>query len=127
VCVCVCVSDFDGERWVRESAKVGYLAQEPKLDESKNVLGNVLEGVADKLEWIERHTQLAALVAEGKASEAEQLEVQELKQRLDSMKLWGLDKRVFKAMRALRCPPANASVQNLSGGEKRFVSMLLLI
>ena len=83
------------------------------------MLDNVLDGVSDKLALLQRH---AALVARGAApSASEQAEQAELKTRLDGDKLWGLDKRVLKAMRALRCPPAESSVVSLSGGEKRFV------
>ena len=115
-------SEYSGEAWAAEGAKVGYLEQEPQLNPSKDVLGNVMEGVADKLEKVERYNELAMNYSDETADE-----MASLQDELDSQNLWDLDSQVEQAMDALRCPPSDASVDNLSGGEKRRVALCKLL
>ena len=115
-------SEYSGEAWAAEGAKVGYLEQEPQLNPSKDVLGNVMEGVAEKLEKVERYNELAMNYSDETADE-----MASLQDELDSQNLWDLDSQVEQAMDALRCPPSNASVDNLSGGEKRRVALCKLL
>ena len=115
-------SEYSGEAWAAEGAKVGYLEQEPQLNPSKDVLGNVMEGVAEKLEKVERYNELAMNYSDETADE-----MASLQDELDSQNLWDLDSQVEQAMDALRCPPSDASVDNLSGGEKRRVALCKLL
>ena len=115
-------SEYSGEAWAAEGAKVGYLEQEPQLNPSKDVLGNVMEGVAEKLEKVERYNELAMNYSDETADE-----MASLQDELDSQNLWDLDSQVEQAMDALRCPPFDASVDNLSGGEKRRVALCKLL
>ena len=115
-------SEYLGEAWAAEGAKVGYLEQEPQLNPSKDVLGNVMEGVAEKLEKVERYNELAMNYSDETADE-----MASLQDELDSQNLWDLDSQVEQAMDALRCPPSDASVDNLSGGEKRRVALCKLL
>ena len=115
-------SEYSGEAWAAEGAKVGYLEQEPQLNPSKDVLGNVMEGVAEKLEKVERYNELAMNYSDETAEE-----MASLQDELDSQNLWDLDSQVEQAMDALRCPPSDASVDNLSGGEKRRVALCKLL
>lgn len=115
-------SEFSGEAWAADGAKVGYLEQEPQLNPSKDVLGNVMEGVAEKLEKVERYNELAMNYSDETADE-----MAFLQDELDSQNLWDLDSQVEQAMDALRCPLSDASVDNLSGGEKRRVALCKLL
>ncbi len=115
-------SEYSGEAWAADGAKVGYLEQEPQLNPSKDVLGNVMEGVAEKLEKVERYNELAMNYSDETADE-----MASLQDELDSQNLWDLDSQVEQAMDALRCPPSDASVDNLSGGEKRLVALCKLL
>ncbi len=115
-------SEYSGEAWAAEGAKVGYLEQEPQLNPSKDVLGNVMEGVAEKLEKVVRYNELAMNYSDETADE-----MASLQDELDSQNLWDLDSQVEQAMDALRCPPSDASVDNLSGGEKRRVALCKLL
>ena len=115
-------SEYSGEAWAAEGAKVGYLEQEPQLNPSKDVLGNVMEGVAEKLEKVERYNELAMNYSDETADE-----MASLQDELDSQNLWDLDSQVEQAMDALRCPTSDASVDNLSGGEKRRVALCKLL
>ena len=115
-------SEYSGEAWAAEGAKVGYLEQEPQLNPSKDVLGNVMEGVAEKLEKVKRYNELAMNYSDETADE-----MASLQDELDSQNLWDLDSQVEQAMDALRCPPSDASVDNLSGGEKRRVALCKLL
>ena len=115
-------SEYSGEAWAAEGVKVGYLEQEPQLNPSKDVLGNVMEGVAEKLEKVERYNELAMNYSDETADE-----MASLQDELDSQNLWDLDSQVEQAMDALRCPPSDASVDNLSGGEKRRVALCKLL
>lgn len=114
--------EFTGEAWAAEGAKVGYLAQEPQLDESKDVLGNVMEGVAEKQAMVTRYNELAMNYSEETADE-----MAELQDVIDSQNLWDLDSQVEMAMDALRCPDPSAEVSTLSGGERRRVALCQLL
>ncbi|MBK8457167.1 MAG: energy-dependent translational throttle protein EttA [Phyllobacteriaceae bacterium] len=114
--------EWTGEAWLAEGATAGYLPQEPELDPSLNVMGNVMEGVAKKKAIIDRYNELMMDYSDDTADEAARL--QDL---IDSQNLWDLDAQVEMAMDALRCPPGEASIDNLSGGEKRRVALCQLL
>ncbi|HUU67661.1 MAG TPA: energy-dependent translational throttle protein EttA [Methyloceanibacter sp.] len=114
--------EFVGEAWAAEGVKVGYLAQEPHVDESKDVMGNVMEGVAEKKAKLDRYNELAVNYSEETADEMAQLQ-----DEIDAGDLWDLDAQVEQAMDALRCPPGDAEVKALSGGEKRRVALCRLL
>ncbi|HVV80908.1 MAG TPA: energy-dependent translational throttle protein EttA [Pseudolabrys sp.] len=115
-------TDYAGEGWVAEGARVGYLEQEPQLDPSKTVRENVMEGVAAKKALLERYNELAANYSDETADEMAKLQDQ-----IDSQNLWDLDSQVDQAMDALRCPPDDADVNKLSGGERRRVALCRLL
>ena len=114
--------DFVGEGWVAEGARVGYLEQEPHLDEDKTVRENVMEGVAAKKALIDRYNEIAANYSDETADE-----MAKLQDEIDSKNLWDLDSQVDLAMDALRCPPDDADVTKLSGGERRRVALCKLL
>jgi ATP-binding cassette ChvD family protein len=118
--------DFQGEAWAAKGAKVGYLPQEPALDETKDVRGNVMEGVAAKQALVTRFNEVAMKVAEDYSDELME-EMTSLQDQIDSQNLWDLDAQVDIAMEALRCPPDSAEVNTLSGGEKRRVALCKLL
>ena len=115
-------TDFSGEAWSAEGAKVGYLPQEPELDPSKNVRENVMLGVASKKIILDRYNDLAMNYSEETADEMAKLQDQ-----IDAENLWDLDSQIDVSMEALRCPPDDADVTTLSGGEKRRVAMCKLL
>lgn len=115
-------TEFVGEGWVAEGARVGYLQQEPQLDETKNVRDNVMEGVAAKKALLDRYNEIAANYSDETADEMAKLQDQ-----IDSQNLWDLDSQVSLAMEALRCPPDDADVTTLSGGERRRVALCRLL
>ena len=114
--------DFQGEAWAAEGAKVGYLEQEPQLNPDKDVRGNVMEGVAEKQALLDRYNELAMNYSDETADEMAQLQDQ-----IDAQNLWDLDSQIEQAMDAMRCPPADSAVTNLSGGEKRRVALCKLL
>jgi ATP-binding cassette ChvD family protein len=114
--------DFSGEAWAAQGAKVGYLPQEPQLDESLDVRGNVMMGVAEKKAKLDRFNELAVNYSDETADEMAQLQ-----DEIDSQNLWDLDSQIDVAMEALRCPPDDADVATLSGGEKRRVALCKLL
>jgi ATP-binding cassette ChvD family protein len=114
--------DFTGEAWAAEGAKVGYLPQEPELDPSLDVRGNVMLGVAGKKAILDKYNELAMNYSDETADEMAQLQDQ-----IDSENLWDLDSQIDVAMEALRCPPDDADVTTLSGGEKRRVALCKLL
>jgi energy-dependent translational throttle protein EttA len=122
--------DFVGEAWAAEGVKVGYLQQEPHLDPAKDVAGNVTEGLAEIKDLLERFEAVSARFAEPLSDEetndliAEQGELQEKIERADG---WELERTVEIAMDALRCPPGDAAVATLSGGERRRVALCRLL
>ena len=115
-------TDFTGEAWAAEGARVGYLPQEPELDPALDVRGNVMEGVAGKKAILERYNELAMNYSDETADEMAALQDQ-----IDAQNLWDLDAQVDVALEALRCPPDDASVDPLSGGEKRRVALCKLL
>jgi ATP-binding cassette ChvD family protein len=114
--------DFSGEAWAAEGARVGYLPQEPELDPALDVRGNVMEGVAAKKAILERYNELAMNYSDETAEE-----MAKLQDEIDSQNLWDLDSQIDVAMEALRCPPDDANVDTLSGGEKRRVALCKLL
>ncbi len=114
--------DFSGEAWAAKGATVGYLPQEPQLDESLTVRGNVMEGVKAKQAKLDRYNELAMNYSDETADEMARLQ-----DEIDAENLWDLDSQVDVAMEALRCPPDDAQVDSLSGGEKRRVALCKLL
>jgi ATP-binding cassette ChvD family protein len=114
--------DFQGEAWAAKGAKVGYLPQEPQLDPNLTVRENVKLGVAEKQGKLDRYNELAMNYSDETAEEMSQLQDQ-----IDAENLWDLDSQIDVAMEALRCPPDDANVETLSGGEKRRVALCKLL
>jgi ATP-binding cassette ChvD family protein len=115
-------TDFKGEAWAAKGAKVGYLAQEPYLDPALTVKENVMLGVAKQTAILERYNELAMNYSDETADEMAQLQDQ-----IDAGNLWELEASVGVAMDALRCPPDDANVEDLSGGERRRVALCKLL
>ena len=115
-------TDFSGEAWVAEGARVGYLPQEPQLDESLSVRDNVMLGVAAKKAKLDRYNELAMNYSDETADE-----MSALQDEIDAENLWDLDSQIDVAMEALRCPPDDAPVPTLSGGERRRVALCKLL
>nr|WP_323780755.1 energy-dependent translational throttle protein EttA [Amylibacter sp.] len=114
--------EFTGEAWSAEGAKVGYLPQEPKLDASLNVRENVMLAVADKKAVLDEYNDLAMNYSDETADR-----MGELQDIIDAQDLWNLDASIDIAMEALRCPPDDADVTSLSGGEARRVALCKLL
>jgi ATP-binding cassette ChvD family protein len=114
--------EWTGDGWVAEGARVGYLPQEPQLDNALTVRENVKLGVAKKQAILDRYNELMMDYSDETAEESAQLQDQ-----IDSQNLWDLDSRVDQAMDALRCPPDDWAVDKLSGGEKRRVALCKLL
>ncbi|MGE0563536.1 MAG: energy-dependent translational throttle protein EttA [Pseudolabrys sp.] len=115
-------TEYTGDGWVAEGARVGYLEQEPQLDPDKTVRENVMEGVAAKKAILDRYNELATNYSDETAEE-----MAKLQDEIDSKDLWDLDSKVDLAMDALRCPPDDADVTKLSGGERRRVALCRLL
>ena len=115
-------TDFTGEAWAAQGAHVGYLSQEPELDPALDVRGNVMEGVAGKRVILERYNELAMNYSDETAEEMARLQ-----DEIDAQGLWDLDAQIDVAMEALRCPPDEAQVDSLSGGERRRVALCKLL
>jgi ATP-binding cassette ChvD family protein len=116
------LEDFLGEAWAAEGISLGYLSQEPPLNPDKDVMGNVAEGVAGKKALVERYNEIAANYTEETAEE-----MAELQDQIDAQNLWDLDSQLELAMDALGCPPGDADVTKLSGGERRRVALCKLL
>jgi sulfate-transporting ATPase len=122
--------EYGGEAWAAEGVKIGYLSQEPHLDPAKDVLGNVMEAVADTKALLDRFEEVSAKFAEELTDDemneliAEQGELQE---KIDHLNAWDLTRTLEIAMDALRCPPGDADVTTLSGGERRRVALCRLL
>lgn len=114
--------DFSGEAWVAEGAKVGYLEQEPYLDPALTVRENVMLGVKEKKDILDRYNELAMNYSDETADEMAALQDQ-----IDAENLWDLDSQIDVSMEALRCPPDDADVTTLSGGEARRVALCKLL
>ncbi len=123
-------TEFDGEAWAAEGVRVGYLPQEPHLDADKDVAGNVMEGLGEIKALVDRFEEISAKFAEPMEDDemnallAEQGELQE---KIDAADGWDLDRTIEIAMDALRCPPGEADVSTLSGGERRRVALCRLL
>ena len=123
-------TEFVGEAWAADGVKVGYLAQEPELDPSKDVHGNILDGLGETKTLVDRFNEVSARFAEEMTDDemndllAEQAELQE---KIDAADAWDLDRKVDIAMDALRCPAGDADVTQLSGGERRRVALCKLL
>jgi ATP-binding cassette ChvD family protein len=115
-------TDFSGEAWAATGARVGYLPQEPQLDDSLTVRGNVMLGVAAKQAKLDRFNELAMNYSDETAEEMAALQDQ-----IDAENLWDLDAQIDVSMEALRCPPDDADVSTLSGGERRRVALCKLL
>jgi energy-dependent translational throttle protein EttA len=123
-------TDFSGEAWAAQGATVGYLEQEPQLDPSKNVQENVLEGLAATKALVDRFTELSLKLGEVEDPDEMTRLIDEqaaLQEQIDAADAWDLDRTVNIAMDALRCPPGEAPVEHLSGGEKRRVALARLL
>ena len=121
-------TDFSGEAWPGENITVGYLPQEPELDPNKNVLENVKDGARHIADMVDRFNEISALMCEPDADfDTLAAEMGELQDKIDAVDGWTLDNQLEVAMEALRCPPSDASVANLSGGEKRRVALTRLL
>src|SRR3954464_11383455 len=123
-------TEFQGEAWPGENITVGYLAQEPQLDPSKNVLENVKDGVRPVADMMDRFNAISAMMAdppEDADFDALMTEMGELQEKIDAVDGWTLDNQLEIAMDALRCPPGDSEVTNLSGGEKRRVALTRLL
>ena len=114
--------EYTGEAWVAEGARVGYLEQEPQLDPAKTVRENVMEGVAKQKAILDRYNELAMNYSDETADEMTRLQ-----DEIEAQGLWDLDSKVDQAMDALRCPPDDADVTKLSGGERRRVALCRLL
>jgi ATP-binding cassette ChvD family protein len=115
-------TEFAGEAWAAEGARVGFLPQEPQLDASKSVRDNVMEGVGPQKAILDRYNELAANYSDETADE-----MTKLQDEIEAKGLWDLDSKVDQAMDALRCPPDDAEVATLSGGERRRVALCKLL
>jgi len=122
--------EYNGEAWSAEGAKVGYLPQEPQLDPAKDVLGNVMEAVAETKALLDRFDEVSARFAEELSDDemnaliAEQGDLQE---RIDHLDAWDIQRKIEIAMDALRCPPGDSNVTTLSGGERRRIALCRLL
>ncbi|PCJ03236.1 MAG: energy-dependent translational throttle protein EttA [Alphaproteobacteria bacterium] len=120
--------EFMGEAWSAKGARVGYLEQEPQLDQSKTVGENVMEALADVKAMVDRFNAIGMEMGEPDADfDALGTEMGELQEKIDTVDGWELDRTIEIAMEALRCPPAESSVENLSGGEARRVALCKLL
>ena len=114
--------EWNGEAWLADGATVGYLQQEPELDPALDVMGNVMEGVAHKKAILDEYNALMADYNDENAEKAGKIQ-----DVIDAQNLWDLESQVEQAMDALRCPPGDAQIDNLSGGEKRRVALTQLL
>ena len=122
--------DFQGEAWAAEGVRVGYLAQEPQLDPSKDVMGNVKDGVRPVADLVDRFNAISAEMGNPQDDtdfDALMEEMGDLQAKIDAVDGWALDSQLEQAMEALRCPPGDADVTTLSGGEKRRVALCKLL
>ena len=122
--------EFNGEAWAADGVKVGYLEQEPQLDPKKNVMENIMDGLGETRDLLKRFEEVSMRFGEEMTDDEmndlinEQAELQE---KIDACNGWDLERTIEIAMDALRCPPADADVTKLSGGEKRRVALCRLL
>lgn len=122
--------DFNGESWAADGVKVGYLEQEPQLDSSKNVMENILDGLGETRDLLKKFEEVSMKFGEEMTDEEMDAlinEQAELQEKIDACNGWDLERMVEIAMDALRCPPSDADVTKLSGGEKRRVALCRLL
>ena len=122
--------EFNGEAWPAEGVKVGYLEQEPQLDPSKNVMENIMDGVGEVRDLLKRYEEVSMKFAEPMSDDEMNALIEEqaaLQEQIDACEGWDLERTIQIAMDALRCPPADADVTKLSGGEKRRVALCRLL
>lgn len=122
--------DFNGEAWAAEGIKVGYLEQEPKLDPSKNVMENIMDGLGETRDLLKKYEEVSARFAEELTDDEMNALIEEqaaLQEKIDACNGWDLERTIEIAMDALRCPPSDADVTKLSGGEKRRVALCRLL
>ncbi|MBP3687754.1 MAG: energy-dependent translational throttle protein EttA [Alphaproteobacteria bacterium] len=122
--------EFNGEAWAAEGVKVGYLEQEPKLDPNKNVMENIMDGLGETVELLKRFEEVSMKFAEPMTDDEMNALIEEqasLQEKIDAANGWDIERTVQIAMDALRCPPAEADVTKLSGGEKRRVALCRLL
>ena len=123
-------TDFSGEAWPGENVTVGYLAQEPQLDPNKTVLENVKDGARETADKMDRFNEISNIMADPPEDvdfDALMEEMGTLQEQIDAVDGWTLDNQLEIAMEALRCPPSDLSVENLSGGEKRRIALTRLL
>jgi ATP-binding cassette ChvD family protein len=123
-------TDFTGEAWPGENITVGYLAQEPQLDPTKTVLENVKDGARETADKMDRFNEISNIMADPPEDvdfDALMEEMGTLQEQIDAVDGWTLDNQLEIAMEALRCPPSDWSVENLSGGEKRRIALTRLL
>ena len=122
--------EFNGEAWAADGVKVGYLEQEPKLDANKTVMENVMDGLGETVELLKRFEEVSMKFAEPMTDDEMNALIEEqasLQEKIDAVNGWDIERTVQIAMDALRCPPADADVTKLSGGEKRRVALCRLL
>jgi energy-dependent translational throttle protein EttA len=121
-------ADFNGEAWAADGVKIGYLEQEPHLDETKDVMGNVMMGVGEVKDLLDRFNAVSEGFADPDADmDALMNEQSELQEKIDACNGWEIERTIEIAMDALRCPPGDADVTKLSGGERRRVALCRLL
>ncbi|TAE82074.1 MAG: energy-dependent translational throttle protein EttA [Alphaproteobacteria bacterium] len=123
-------TEFNGEAWAAKGTRIGYLEQEPHLDENKNVFENVMDGLREKKELLDQFNALSMQLCEVMDDDEMNRLLEEqgnLQERIDAMGAWNLDNDIEMAMEALRCPPADSDVRMLSGGERRRVALARLL
>ncbi len=122
--------EFSGEAWPAAEAKIGYLEQEPKLDTTKNVLENVMEGMGERKAMVDEYNAISARFAEEMSDDEMNALIEQqgkLQEKIDAADAWNLEREAEIAMDALRCPPADSPVDKLSGGERRRVALARLL
>lgn len=122
--------EFEGEAWAQDGIKIGHLAQEPRLDPNKNVFDNIMDGMAEKKALMDEYNAISAKFAEEMTDDEMNdliMKQGELQEQIDAQDLWSMEREVEMAMDALRCPPKDADVSKLSGGEKRRVALCKLL
>ena len=122
--------DFNGEAWAAEGVRVGYLEQEPKLDPNKNVMENIMDGMGEVRDLLKRYEEVSMKFAEPMSDDEMNALIEEqaaLQEKIDACDGWDIERTIQIAMDALRCPPADADVTKLSGGEKRRVALCRLL
>ncbi len=122
--------EFNGEAWAADGVKVGYLEQEPQLDSAKNVMENIMDGLAETRDLLKRYEEVSMRFAEEMTDDEMNALIEEqaeLQEKIDACNGWDLERTIEIAMDALRCPPADADVTKLSGGERRRVALCRLL